>query len=416
MKNIPFSLLILLMPALLLNACTPAAPTENPAAAAPSAYPAGAEAHQAATVYQAAPVLATPPAPLTPEVPPSAAAAGIPLYSLRIFANGQGWASNWNQTALYHSADGGLSWADVSPAAALAGASGGFYSFYLDGSTAWLSVPTFESSMLLHSSNAGATWTTTVLDFPAGDPQFLDGQNGFLLSRLGAGAGSEYIALYQTADSGATWELRFSHEAGGADPSLPAGGQKTGFVFPVLNKGWVSGSVPINDFVFLYRSTNSGEFWFLVDVSMPDGDIGAMFESFPPAFFSSTEAILPLRVYLPTGSPQTWFYQSVDGGETWTFLSGALPSANHFVFADAQHWWLLGEFGLFRTRDGGASWEDHSDGLPGGFTPLTLDFPDADNGWMLASPEGDTSMESNYLFHSADGGLHWELLPAFVAD
>ena len=86
------------------------------------------------------------------------------------------------------------------------------------------------------------------------------------------------------------------------------------------------------------------------------------------------------------------------------------------MFADALNWLLLGESGFYRSRDGGASWEELSTGLPAGFTPLALDLSDANNGWMLAAADGDSSMNSNFLFHSADGGLHWELLPARIAD
>ena len=156
--------------------------------------------------------------------------------------------------------------------------------------------------------------------------------------------------------------------------------------------------------------------WFLVDLILPDGVTDAAIESFPPVFFSPTDAVLPLRVYLSDGSARSWFYQTADGGETWTFRSEANPAAQQFVFADALNWLLLGESGFYRSRDGGASWEELSTGLPAGFTPLALDLSDANNGWMLAAADGDSSMNSNFLFHSADGGLHWELLPARIAD
>jgi len=416
MKKSLFPVLFFLFLALALCACAAAAPTEAEPTAADLPYPAGAEGLQSATVYPASPVQTTPDASGSTETPTEVPPDGLPLYSLRMFPNGQGWAADWNHSALYHSSDGGLTWTDVSPADVLAGASGGYYSFFLSGNTAWLSVPVFENSILLRTTDAGTTWNSTSLDFPAGNPQFLDGSNGFLFSRLDAAAGSEYVALYQSSDGGATWEQRFSHEAGQADPDLPTGGQKTGFVFPDLNNGWVSGSEPINDFVYLFRSYNSGVNWFLVDLILPDGVTDAAIESFPPVFFSPTDAVLPLRVYLSDVSARSWFYQTADGGETWTFRSEANPAAQQFVFADALNWLLLGESGFYRSRDGGASWEELSTGLPAGFTPLALDLSDANNGWMLAAADGDSSMNSNFLFHSADGGLHWELLPARIAD
>lgn len=403
MKKHLFPLIFLLILALVVPGCTPKAAPE--AALPESAYPAGANAR---TPYPAR----APTTQAASDTPTAAAPAPIPLFTIQMFPDGQGWAANWNQTALYHTADSGLNWADVSPADAVSGASGGFSSFFLDGNTAWLSLPLFENSSLLHTSNAGATWSSVSLEFPAGNPQFLDSQNGFLLSRLGAAAGSEFVAVYQSADGGLSWEQRFSHEAGAEEPSLPSGGQKSGFVFPDLINGWVSGSEPVNDFIYLFRSTDSGVNWLLQVVSPPDDTIGAMFESLPPVFFGASEAVLPLRAYLPAGDTRTMFYRSSDGGETWTLLASALPPATRFVFADRENWWLLGESTLFRTRDGGLSWEDLSAALPAGFSPLNLDFTDANSGWMLVSPAGDLSQESNFLYRSSDGGASWELLPA----
>ena len=406
MKNHRFPFLFFLTLALSLSACAPKAAPE--AALPESVYPAG------VTPLTASPA-STPTSPPVPENPPTAPTAGIPLFSIRMFPDGQGWAANWSQTALYHTTDGGLSWEDVSPADAISGSSGAFYSFFLDGSQAWLSLPLFESSSLLRTADGGANWTAIPLDFPAGNPQFLDNQNGFLLSRLGAGAGSEYVAIYQSAAGGLSWEQRFSHEPGMGDPSLPAGGQKSGFIFPDLINGWVSGSEPITDFIYLFRTRDSGMIWFLQDISLPDVATDAMVESLPPVFFNAAEAVLPLRVYLPAGDTRTMLYRSTDGGETWDFLAATLPLADHFVFADAQNWWLLGESGLFRTRDGGLSWEDLSGALPVGFTPLNLDFTDANQGWLLVSPVGDLEQESNFLYRSEDGGASWELLPAQIA-
>jgi len=406
MKKHLFPYLFLLLAALALAAC---APKTAPEAVLPeSAYPAGANAR---TVYPMSTPTSTS-APATAESPGAVSPAPIPLFSIRIFPDGRGWAANWNQTALYHTADSGLNWTEVSPADAISGASGGFYSFFLDGSTAWLSLPLFESSSLLRTTDSGTTWSTTPVDFSAGNPWFLDSQNGFLLSRLDAAAGSEFVGIYQTADGGLSWVKRFSHEPGMADPSLPAGGQKSGFTFPNLINGWVAGSEPINDFIYLYRSTDSGVNWLLQDVPLPDDAIGAMFESLPPVFFNASEAVLPVRIYLPDGDAHTGFYRSTDGGETWSFLIGALPPANRFVFADAQNWWLLGESTFLRTGDGGLTWEDLSAALPVGFTPLNLDFADANHGWLLVSPVGDLELESNFLYGTSSGGSAWELLPA----
>lgn len=86
------------------------------------------------------------------------------------------------------------------------------------------------------------------------------------------------------------------------------------------------------------------------------------------------------------------------------------------MFAGAQDWWLLGDSGLFRSRDGGVNWEDLTSGLPAGFTPLNFDFTDANNGWMLLSPASNPNQDSSFLYRSRDGGRTWEVLPAQIVN
>ena len=154
MKKYTLFPLMLLCLALVLSACGPKPSPAPGAALSPSAYPAGPQARTAYPASATAPSASL----VTPETPAPAAPLPIPLSAIRMFPDGQGWASNQTQTALYHSADGGLTWKEVSPSAELAGANGGFYSFYLDGSSAWLSVGRMEKSTLLHSSDGGQTW------------------------------------------------------------------------------------------------------------------------------------------------------------------------------------------------------------------------------------------------------------------
>ncbi len=74
---------------------------------------------------------------------------------------------------------------------------------------------------------------------------------------LGAGAGSQYVAIYQTTDGGANWTQMFSHEPARWLP-CPAAGHKGGLSFLDMNHGWIGGDIPMNDYFYFYATTDGG--------------------------------------------------------------------------------------------------------------------------------------------------------------
>jgi len=244
----------------------------------------------------------------------------------------------------------------------------------------------------------------------------LDSNTGFMLSRLGAGAGSEWVAVYATSDGGQTWEQRFTHTPGGEDPSLPAGGIKSGFAFLDPLNGWITGSEPVNDFVYLYRTTDGGTTWAHQPCDIADADPDAMYNSFPPIFVSETEGFLPLQTFLMDGTAQTIVCKTTDGGQTWQSVSSAPIQGYVFDFVDGQNGWILGETALFRSTDSATTWEDLSSSLPAGYTALSLDFVDAQAGWLLVYDSSSDSLDHNLLFYSQNGGQTWVQLDARMGD
>ncbi|MFZ3069859.1 MAG: hypothetical protein WA110_01885 [Anaerolineaceae bacterium] len=375
-------------------ASLPPSPTAQPIPTSP-VYPI--EANSTAT-YPLSPQTSSTPQP------------GLPVFQISMFPEGTGWGMNTEQESLYHTSDGATTWADVSPSAdTLSQAMGSVFTFFLDGQTGWLSVPQAETSTLYHTTDGGFTWTSTPLDFPGGSLYFLDTQNGFLLSRLGVAAGSEYVALYFTGDAGQTWQQRFSHVPGEDPASLPAGGNKNGFVFLNQNIGWVTGSEPVTNFIYLYRTTNGGEFWEGASCALPDDAGENMFVTYPPIFVDQDHGFLPVR---GVGAKfMTHLCVSSDAGATWTYAS-TFTDTNQHDFVDRSNGWALGLYGLFRTTDGAQTWQDLSAALPVGFTALDMDFVDAQHGWLLVTTLGAEHLDENFLYKTSDGGQTWTLIPA----
>lgn len=98
-----------------------------------------------------------------------------------------------------------------------------------------------------------------------------------------------------------------------------------------------------------------------------------------------------------------WLSHSGDRGETWSLevawgqVAGATgPWAPRRIrFLDEQHGWVIGEEGLFVTRDGGKRWRGAA--LPR--HAFQLVFSDPSQGW-LSTHRGDS-------FSTRDGGITW---------
>jgi photosystem II stability/assembly factor-like uncharacterized protein len=113
-------------------------------------------------------------------------------------------------------------------------------------------------------------------------------------------------------------------------------------------------------------------------------------------------------------------YRTDDTGQHWTSQltwnaqprAAAPGSAVRLVFADQAHGFVLdpaasdGQPLLFRTRDGGASWQRLPlPGIPGPGSAIS--FIDAQHGWLLADVNAAMSQSSASIFRTSDGGSSW---------
>jgi photosystem II stability/assembly factor-like uncharacterized protein len=122
--------------------------------------------------------------------------------------------------------------------------------------------------------------------------------------------------------------------------------------------------------------------------------------------------------------PIVWFTE--DGGESWTprgELSGlgGIYNPLFFTFTDALHGWLLVHVDsgmshtyvfLYRTQDGGATWEriidPYSDNTIQLCTKTGMAFADADTGWITINCNG--VVEGAQVIKTQDGGETWEII------
>jgi photosystem II stability/assembly factor-like uncharacterized protein len=239
---------------------------------------------------------------------------------------------------------------------------------------------------------------------------FLDLNIGYASVSLGAGAGSHYMAIYRTLDGGSTWTEVFSHEPGEMK-SLPESGTKSGLTFRGIDTGWIGGSIPMEDYLYLYYTGDGAQTWTQeLDITIPPGYEGGMFTVWQPVLTGGSTVYLPVRGQYPSNT-FLLIYRSDDYGLTWTFQNSALDgSAVDFSSVDVG--WMAAGLVLLTTADGGLNWSFlGANGIPSGEYYLDVDFVDDLNGWVLTTPDDYTWTPLNF-YRTTDGGDTWvQLLP-----
>ena len=339
------------------------------------------------------------------------------IFDFSFFTPTKGWAVTQDGNHLLITVDGGTNWLDATPADLSplpAGVSTlSLNPFYLDENTAWFTPgnPGGAAGRIYQTQDSGVSWSVTPVPFNNARYFFLNLTSGYALVDLGAGAGSHYVALYQTVDGGANWTHVFTHEPG-ESKSLPESGSKSGLAFLDLNQGWIGGNNPMTDYFYLFTTADGGVTWaHETDISLPAAYAGSFLETWPPYFMSNTVAYLPVRALTSGSDNFLLVYRSDDSGQTWTFQS-AIPEGRVVDFTMTDTVWAGGGTALLKTTDGGSTWTAPAmAGIPPADFILNLDFVDDLNGWALTTPDDYTWVPLR-LFHTTDGGATWtQLLP-----
>ena len=234
---------------------------------------------------------------------------------------------------------------------------------------------------------------------------FVDPQHGYLIASPHDPAPSTVLA---TADGGASWSVvatvQLQHGSLGAeftasdDSTLWAGGQ---------------GEAKINH-PLLAVSRDSGKTWS--EVTLPGlegvwaGD-GAWWMTEPPTFLDPSTGFVTVTDGDSAAASGTEFFGTTDGGRTWTRenMRVGFYTAD---FIDASHWVAANGTTLTFTSDGGRTWQAvwpngmaAGAGLPAG-TFVALVFLDPNDGFATYRPDGAAD---DYLYRTSNGGISWEL-------
>jgi photosystem II stability/assembly factor-like uncharacterized protein len=329
------------------------------------------------------------------------------LLSMRFFDGSNGWGMT--STNVLRTEDGGTTWLDVSPAG-VTDLGFGAVSYFYDASHGWLAISNpmdpAESGRLFRTSDGGASWAESTLPPSMGGRfSFIDPTNGFFMADLGAGAGSNWVGIYSTTDAGATWVPEYVPEPGmpESEGALPGSGQKSGMTFLDTSHGWVTGNIPMDNYLYLYNSSDGGSTWSAQSGPIPT-DFGTVFtNTYPPVFFDQ-KGIMPVTLF--SNVINLVIYTSNNGGETWTAAPAPVANAGRgelvdFVNPTDGFAWATGRFAV--THDAAQNWDTVTPSIPFGDNFMAMDFVNTSTGWVLTmNADSHTS-----LYQTTDGGTNW---------
>lgn len=214
--------------------------------------------------------------------------------------------------------------------------------------------------------------------------------------------------VYKSLDGGKSWKnmgLKDSRQIG----MIAINPENTDIVFVAAEGSiWASGGER-----GLYKTTDGGENWKLVlEISENTGVNNVVIDPNNPKIMYATSEQRRRHVYTKIGGgPESRFYKSTDGGETWRKIENGLPDGDvggmglavssvnsDFVYLIVEAEGETG--GFFRSTDRGESWERMNDYNASGqyFNELYCDPVDVNKVYSI-----DT-----YSQVTTDGGKTWK--------
>ncbi len=233
-------------------------------------------------------------------------------------------------------------------------------------------------------------------------------------------AGVEDAALFRSTDGGSTWSELPGLRGHGTGPAWQPGAGGMCLHTLVLDHANPDRMFAAISAAGAFRTDDAGQSWKpitkgLVSAFLPDptAEVGHCVH----------------RIAQHPARPDTLYMQkhwdvlrTDDAGESWTEISGDLPTDFGFPIAvhpheedtvyvvpitsDAVHYPPNGQLRVYRSRTGGGEWEPLTDGLPQAhcYVDILRDAMDVDDCEPAGVYFGTTGGQ---LYASADGGDHW---------
>ncbi len=256
--------------------------------------------------------------------------------------------------ALLHSSDGSRFVEQPVPLRGTAALMGVSFPDAADGWVVGASDEFGDGSVILHTSDGGATWgpQQSNLSGELDGVDFIDAQHGWAISDDNSGWNpGPNLTMQHTTDGGVTWI-----------PQYVAGNTALSAVdFVDASTGWAVGGWYSNSSPFplaaVFSSTDAGLTW--TKETLPKGApamTGVQFLNKSDGWAVGTS--YGGDGYFTYYALEGWVLHTTDGGATWVrvpSLNDSLATTVHF--SDASDGWVGGQNGVYATTDGGATWQ-----------------------------------------------------------
>jgi photosystem II stability/assembly factor-like uncharacterized protein len=186
---------------------------------------------------------------------------------------------------------------------------------------------------------------------------FVDNQHGFIVNFNGD--------VLRTSDQGATWHIQ---------QNLP----------DARTIDYKDSTIVISAFGAVYVSKDLGQTWQRRTV--------------PHSYWFDVQVISRDTIFISSLFPDnpTYVFLSVDRGNTWQQINPNLIIKSFWMF-NASNGFATSYNGIYKTTDGGRTWNIPDSSAPGGGS--CIKFRNTQNGFVYGQ---------NHLWTTVDGGLHWK--------
>jgi len=391
----------------LLTACTAAPATQilqaesTPEPAATEANVVKATATETEAIAQSAIAPASTPLPAQIEAPIIDAPS---IIFIEMLDEVYGWGVT--ETEVVSTNDGGVTWYNVTPPG-LTDVGYSVFTDFLDRSHAWVQIVDPNNypngGTLYRTSDGGLTWESGETPFSAGDMEFVDENNGWMMADLGIGAGSMAIAVFQTTNGGTTWTRTYTNDPSieGAGDSLPLGGIKVMMVPLDMKTAWIGGVVYSSGSTYLFHTDDGGKTWSQVSMMLPGDAQSSELTIEQVKFLSPTQGFLAIR--LTSTTQETIFYTTSDGGQTWDPAPATLPNSGLLEIPSAQEIIFYYNNQFYVTQDAAKTFEIIDPNIAFGESLTDMSFANASTGWVITT----SPTNQRTLYKTTDGGLTW---------